>query len=124
MHNRNRFEFIGNIASNPEVTTLESGKKVCNLRIAVNESWKDQQTGERKENTDFFPIVVWNPKTIELVEKWVRKGAYMSIEGKLKETRKEKEGFVYYQTDKIGLRFHFLEPKGDTPDEFGGDDND
>nr|WP_298689552.1 single-stranded DNA-binding protein [uncultured Dongia sp.] len=119
MFNRNQVELIGHIASNPEVRSLDDGKKVLNLRIATNESWKDKKSGERHERTEFTPIVIWRPSLIDFVEKHVRKGAYVLIEAKLQNRAKEKDGEKVYQIDVVGNRLSFCEAKdgGDYQDD-------
>jgi single-strand DNA-binding protein len=121
MYNRNHLEFIGNIASNPEIRSLDGGKRVCNLRLAVNETWKDD-AGGRQERVEFLPLTIWNPNTIDLVEKYIRKGQYVLVTGKVTTSKKERDGETTYQTNLVAQRFQFLQPKGDAPDDIGTND--
>lgn len=118
MYNRNHFEFIGNIASAPEVRSLGGGKRVCNLRIALNESWVDG-AGDRQERAEFIPLTVWNEKTIELVEKHIAKGAYVLVNGKVTHTKRGDGDDATYQTNLVAQRFQFLQPKAGSPEQFG-----
>jgi len=122
MFNRNHFEFIGNIASTPEVRTLGDGKRVCNLRIALNESWRDG-AGNRQERAEFIPLTVWYDKTIDLVEKHIVKGAYVLVNGKVTHTKRGEGDSATFQTNLVANRFQFLEPKAGSPDEIGGEDD-
>lgn len=78
---RNRVQLIGNVGNDPEVKTFEGGKKVANLTIATNESYKNEK-GEKVEQTEWHRIVAWG-KTAEIIEKFVTKGKEIAIEGKL-----------------------------------------
>lgn len=77
----NRVQLIGNVGNDPEVKTFDGGKKVANLTIATNESYRNDK-GEKVEQTEWHRIVAWG-KTAEIVEKYVSKGKEIAIEGKL-----------------------------------------
>lgn len=119
MFYQNEHIMVGHIASDgAEVRTLDGGKKVANLRIAINESFK--QGDEWKERTEFLPVTIWNPKLIERVEKRLAKGDYVRIQAKLSHSSVEKGGETQYRTDIIGLKLNHLAPKGRDDDH--GDD--
>lgn len=82
----NKVILIGNLGADPDVRTLQSGNKVCNLSIATSESWKDKQTGERQERTQWHRIVIFNAGLVDVAERYLKKGAKVFIEGQL-ETR-------------------------------------
>ena len=78
---RNKVQLIGNLGNNPEIITLDSGKKLAKLSLATNESYKNQQ-GEKITNTEWHNLVAWG-KTADIIEKYVQKGNEIAIEGKL-----------------------------------------
>ena len=83
----NKVILIGNLGRDPEVRTFQNGGKVCNLRIATSENWKDRNTGERKERTEWHSVAIFNENLARLAEQYLRKGSKVYLEGKL-ETRK------------------------------------
>ena len=78
---RNRVQLIGNVGNDPEVKTFEAGKKVANLTIATNDSYRNEK-GEKVEQTEWHRVVAWG-KTAEIIEKHVTKGKEVAIDGKL-----------------------------------------
>lgn len=78
---RNKVQLIGNLGNNPEIITLESGKKVAKFSIATNENYKNAQ-GEKVTDTQWHNVVAWN-KTAEIIEKYLEKGNEVAVEGKL-----------------------------------------
>lgn len=97
----NKVILIGNLGKDPEVRKLESGATVANFPIATSESFQDRNTGERREVTDWHDIVVWRGLA-EVVEKYVRKGTKVYIEGKLKKRNwQDKEGNTRYTTEVV-----------------------
>ncbi len=97
---RNKVQLIGNLGNDPEVITLDSGRKMAKFRIATNESYKNKE-GERVTNTEWHQIVAFG-KTAEIVETYVGKGKEVAIEGKLT-TRswEDKEGNTRYTTEVV-----------------------
>lgn len=97
----NKVILIGNLGKDPEVRHLENGAVVANFSIATSETYTDRTTGDRRENTDWHNIVVWRGLA-EVVEKYLRKGHKVYIEGKLK-TRswQDKEGNTRYTTEVV-----------------------
>ena len=97
---RNKVQLIGNLGTNPEVITLESGKKLARFSLATNESYKDAN-GEKQTKTDWHNIVAWN-KTADIIEKYVEKGTEVAVNGKLTSRSYEtKEGEKRYITEVI-----------------------
>ena len=82
----NKVILIGNVGQDPEIRSFQTGGKVCNLSIATSERWKDRETKEQKERTQWHRVVVFNEPLINLIEMYVKKGSKLFIEGQL-ETR-------------------------------------
>ena len=83
----NKVILIGNLGRDPEVRTFQNGGKVCNLRMATSETWKDRNTGERRERTEWHSVAIYNEALVGVAEQYLRKGSKVYIEGQL-ETRK------------------------------------
>ena len=100
----NKVIIVGNLGRDPEVRTFQTGGKVCNLRIATSDTWKDKTTGERKERTEWHSVAIFNEALVKVAEQYLRKGSKVYIEGKL-ETRKwqDQSGQDKYSTE-IALR--------------------
>ena len=97
---RNKVQLIGNLGNDPEIITLDSGKKLAKLSLATNESYKNAQ-GEKVTDTQWHNVVAWN-KTAEIVEKYLQKGSEVAIEGKLTTRSYEtKEGEKRYITEVV-----------------------
>ncbi|SMX25382.1 single-stranded DNA-binding protein [Boseongicola aestuarii] len=98
----NKVILVGNLGRDPEVRTFQNGGKVCNLRIATSENWKDRNTGERKERTEWHSVAIFNENLARLAEQYLRKGSKVYIEGKL-ETRKwqDQSGQDRYSTEVV-----------------------
>ncbi len=98
----NKVILIGNLGKDPEVRTMNSGDKVVNLTIATSESWKDKSTGEKKENTQWHRVVIFNQGLGTVAENYLKKGAKVYIEGQL-ETRKwtDQSGQEKYSTEVV-----------------------
>ena len=97
---RNKVQLIGNLGSNPEIITLDGGKKIARFSIATNESYKNAQ-GEKVTDTQWHNVVAWN-KTAEIIEKYLEKGNEVAIEGKLTSRSYDtKEGEKKYITEVV-----------------------
>ena len=95
---RNKVQSIGNLGNNPEVITLDSGKKLAKFSIATNESYKNAN-GEKVTDTQWHNVIAWN-KTAEIVEKYLTKGSEVAVEGKLtSRSYEDKEGIKKYITE-------------------------
>ena len=113
----NKVIIIGNLGRDPETRTFQNGGKVVNLRLATSETWKDKQSGERKERTEWHSVAIYNENLVRLAQQYLRKGSKVYIEGQL-ETRKwqDQSGQDRYTTE-ITLRpfrgeMTFLEGRG------------
>jgi len=98
----NKVILIGNLGRDPEVRTFQNGGKVCNLRIATSDTWKDRNTGERREKTEWHSVAIFNENLARLAEQHLRKGSKVYVEGKL-ETRKwqDQSGQDRYSTEVV-----------------------
>lgn len=96
----NKVIIVGNLGRDPEVRTFQNGGKVVNLRIATSETWKDKQSGERKERTEWHSVAIMNDGLAKIAEQYLRKGSKVYIEGQL-ETRKwqDQSGADKYTTE-------------------------
>lgn len=102
----NKVIIIGNVGKDPEIRQMQDGFKIANFSIATSEAWKDKITGERKERTEWHRIAVMNERLSEIVEKYVRKGSKLYVEGQL-QTRKwtDQSGMERYTTEVVINRF-------------------
>lgn len=107
----NKVIILGNVGKDPEVKTFVSGSSVCKLAIATSESWKDKQTGENKEQTEWHNVSLFN-KLAEIGGKYLTKGSQVYIEGKLR-TRKwqDKNGNDRYTTEIIASDMQMIGSK-------------
>jgi single-strand DNA-binding protein len=98
----NKVILVGNLGKDPEARTMQNGGKVVNFSIATSESWKDKNSGERQERTQWHNIVVVNANLATVAEKYLKKGAKVYVEGQL-ETRKwqDKDGNDKYTTEVV-----------------------
>ncbi|MEL7091167.1 MAG: single-stranded DNA-binding protein [Pseudomonadota bacterium] len=98
----NKVILIGNLGRDPEVRTFQNGGKVCNLRIATSETWKDRNTGERKEKTEWHSVAIFSEPLARVAEQYLRKGSKVYLEGQL-ETRKwqDQSGQDRYSTEVV-----------------------
>ena len=98
----NKVILIGNLGRDPEVRSFQNGGKVCNLRIATSENWKDKNTGERKERTEWHTVAIFNDGLVRIAEQYLRKGSKVYIEGQL-QTRKwqDQSGQDRYSTEVV-----------------------
>jgi len=95
----NKCQFIGNLGSDPDVRTMQSGDKVVNLSIAITERWK--KDGERKERTEWIRVVIFNQGIVNVCEKYLKKGAKVYIEGQLETRSWEQDGQKKYVTEVV-----------------------
>ena len=113
----NKVILVGNLGKDPEVRSFQNGGRVANFSVATSENWKDKATGERKEKTEWHKVEIYNDRLVDVVEKYLKKGAKVYIEGQL-ETRKytDKEGQERYTTAVVLKQFRgeltMLDSKG------------
>ena len=98
----NKVILIGNLGRDPEVRSFQNGGKVCNLRIATSETWKDRNTGERKERTEWHSVAIFQEGLVRIAEQYLKKGSKVYIEGQL-QTRKwqDQSGQDRYSTEVV-----------------------
>ena len=98
----NKVILIGNLGQDPEVKSFQNGGKVCNLRIATSEQWKDKNSGERKERTTWHTVAIFTEGLVSVAERFLRKGSKVYLEGQL-ETRKwqDQNGQDRYSTEVV-----------------------
>ena len=96
----NKVILIGNLGQDPEVKSFQNGGRICNLRIATSENWKDKNTGEKRERTEWHTVVLQSDGLVGVAEKYLRKGSKVYIEGQLR-TRKwqDQSGNDRYSTE-------------------------
>jgi len=113
----NKVILIGNVGADPEIRRTQDGRPIANLRIATSESWRDKNTGERREKTEWHRVVVFNEGLCKVIEQYVKKGAKLYIEGAL-QTRKwtDQSGVEKYSTEIVLQGFNstltMLDSKG------------
>jgi single-strand DNA-binding protein len=103
----NKVILVGNLGRDPEVRFTQDGGKVVNLSVATGESWKDKNTGERKERTEWHRVVILNDRVADVAERYLKKGSKIYIEGQL-QTRKwtdQASGQERYSTEVVIGRF-------------------
>jgi single-strand DNA-binding protein len=129
----NKVILIGNLGADPEIRRTQDGRPIANLRIATSESWKDKNTGERKEKTEWHRVVIFNENLCRIAEQYLKKGSKVFIEGAL-QTRKwqDQSGQDRYSTEVVLQGFRgemtLLDSRGSGASggsgggDFGGDD--
>lgn len=102
MSSVNKVILVGNLGADPEIRRTQDGRPIANLRIATSESWRDKNTGERKEKTEWHTVVVFNEGLCKVIEQYLKKGSKVYIEGKL-QTRKwtDQSGHDRYSTEVV-----------------------
>ncbi|MFZ0693560.1 MAG: single-stranded DNA-binding protein [Alphaproteobacteria bacterium] len=114
----NKVILVGNLGRDPEVRSTQSGDKVVNLSVATSERWKDKNTGEPREKTEWHRVVIFNDRLGDVAEKYLRKGSKVYVEGQL-QTRKwtDNSGVEKYTTEVVLQRFRgeltMLDAKGE-----------
>lgn len=98
----NKVILVGNLGADPEVRATQDGREIANLRIATSESWKDRNTGERKEKTEWHRVVIFSEALVRVAREYLKKGSKVYIEGQL-QTRKwtNKDGVEQYSTEVV-----------------------
>lgn len=115
----NKVILIGRLGADPEVRRMQSGDSVVNLRIATSESWRDKQSGEKREKTEWHSVVIFNENLAKVAEGYLRKGSMVHVEGQI-QTRKwqDKDGADRFSTEIVLQKFKgeltiLDSPKGD-----------
>ena len=102
----NKVILIGNLGRDPEVRSTQDGTRVANFTLATNETWRDRESGERRERTEWHRIVIFNERLVDVAEKYLRKGSKIYLEGQI-QTRKwtDQSGQERYTTAVVLQRF-------------------
>ncbi|WP_352477274.1 single-stranded DNA-binding protein [Mesorhizobium sp. M0045] len=112
----NKVILVGNLGQDPEIRRLNSGDPVVNLSIATSESWRDKNSGERKEKTEWHRIVIFNDSLAKVAEQYLKKGMKVYIEGQLQTRKWTKDGQDHYSTEIVLQKFRgelqMLDAKG------------
>ena len=98
----NKVILVGNLGRDPEIRTTQDGTKVANLSVATSENWRDKNSGERREKTEWHRVVVFNDRLVDVIERYLKKGAKVYLEGAL-QTRKwtDQSGAEKYTTEVV-----------------------
>jgi len=98
----NKVILVGNLGRDPEVRTFQNGGKVCNLRIATSENWKDRNTGERRERTEWHSVAIFSEPLARIAEQYLRKGSKVYLEGQLETCKwQDQSGNDRYSTEVV-----------------------
>ena len=102
----NKVILVGNLGRDPEIRSTNDGTRIANLNLATSESWRDRNSGERKERTEWHRVVIFNENLVTIAEKYLRKGSKIYVEGAL-QTRKwtDQQGQEKYSTEVVLQRF-------------------
>ena len=108
----NKVILVGNVGNDPEIRTFGNGGKVANLSLATSESWRDKQSGEKREKTEWHRVAVFGEGLVGVIERYVKKGSKLYIEGKL-QTRKwqDRDGNNRYSTEVVADNMGPRKPK-------------
>lgn len=102
----NKVILVGNLGRDPEIRSTQDGLRIANLSVATSENWRDKATGERKEKTEWHRVAIFNERLVDVVEKYLKKGSKIYVEGAL-QTRKwtDNSGQERYTTEVVLQRF-------------------
>jgi single-strand DNA-binding protein len=102
----NKVILVGNLGRDPEIRAMQNGDRVCNLSLATSERWKDRNTGEMQERTEWHRVVLFDQRLVDVAEKYLTKGSKVFVEGQL-QTRKwtDQQGVEKYSTEVVLQRF-------------------
>lgn len=103
----NKVILVGNLGADPTVSNTQSGSKIVNLRVATTDSWKDRNTGERKDRTEWHRVVIFNQSLADTAERYLRKGSKVYLEGQLQTRQwKDNNGNDRYTTEVVLQNFN------------------
>jgi len=95
----NKVILVGNLGADPEIRYMNNGRPVCNLRVATSESWRDRDSGERRERTEWHRVVIFNEGLCKIAEQYLKKGSKIYLEGQLQTRQYEQDGITKYSTE-------------------------
>jgi single-strand DNA-binding protein len=101
----NKVILVGNLGADPEVRRMPSGDPIVNLNVATSETWRDKNTSERKEKTEWHRVVIFNDQLAKVAEQYLKKGMKVYIEGQLQTRKWEKDGVERYSTEVVLQKF-------------------
>lgn len=101
----NKWIGIGNLGRDPDVRHTQDGNKIVNLSVACSENWKDRNTGERRERTEWVRVVIFNDRLADVAEQYLRKGSKVYVEGALQTRKWQKDGQDVYTTEIVLQKF-------------------
>ena len=108
----NKVILIGNLGADPETRYLPDGNAVTNINLATSESWKDKNSGQKQEKTEWHRVVLFR-KLAEIAGQYLKKGSKVFVEGKLQTRQWEKDGHKHYTTEIVANELQFLDSRGD-----------
>ena len=111
MRGVNKAIIVGTLGQDPEVRQTSGGNSVANLSVATNETWRDKQTGEKKESTEWHRIVLWG-RVAEIAGQYLSKGSKVYLEGRLQTRKYEKDGVTHYSTEIVANELQMLGDAG------------
>jgi len=113
----NRHDIIGNLGKDPEVKTLDSGKKMATFSVATSETWTDKETGEKKESTQWHNVILWKGLA-DIAERFLTKGSQVYISGsQINRTYENKDGVTVYVSELVGKTLKMLSKKSSSTEE-------
>ncbi len=101
----NKVILVGNLGNDPEVRTMQNGGEVCNLSVATSDSWKDKNTGEKREKTEWHRVVIFSPGLVSVCKNYLKKGAKVYLEGSVETRSWEQDGQKKYTTEIVLKNF-------------------
>ena len=114
----NKVILVGNLGNDPEVRYMPNGNAVANISLATSDSWKDKNTGEQQERTEWHRVVFFN-RLAEIVEQYVKKGSKLYVEGRLQTRSWEQDGVKRYTTEIVASEMQMLDSRGGAGADFG-----
>ncbi|MCB9982168.1 MAG: single-stranded DNA-binding protein [Rhodospirillales bacterium] len=101
----NKVILVGNLGADPDVRTMQNGGEVCNLSVATSDSWKDKNTGERREKTEWHRVVIFSPGLVTVCKNYLKKGSKVYLEGAIETRSWEQDGQKKYTTEVVLKNF-------------------
>jgi single-strand DNA-binding protein len=114
----NKVILVGNLGNDPDVRYMPNGNAVANVSLATSDSWKDKNTGEQQERTEWHRVVFFN-RLAEIVEQYVKKGSKIYVEGRLQTRSWEQDGVKRYTTEIVASEMQMLDSRGSAGSDFG-----
>ena len=121
----NKVLLIGRLGADPEIKQMVNGKSVARFSLATSNTWKDKNTGEKKEKTEWHRVVIFNEGLVKVVQQYVKKGTKLYLEGRLQTRSYEQDGVKKYSTEIVANEMQMLDSRGaaGTNQEFGDQPN-